>query len=600
MTQRMLVTISFKANSAAFVAEVTNVDLRRPLSESQFVEIHSAFERYAVLVFPGQPLTDHQQLAFSRWFGPLETAPNYAGSALRLRNEFTDISNLDHTGKILDPQDRLTAYNLGNQLWHTDSSFKRRRAKCSLLSAREVPPHGGETQYADMRAAYDALPDQRKIEIADLVAEHSIAHSRSRIGFDGFNDDTVTSLPPVPQRLIDHYPETGRTSLFLASHASDIIGWPRERGRALLDELIDFATHPQFVYTHRWAVGDLVVWDNRCTMHRGRPYDLTERRVLHRTTVSDALTSFHERASADQRLLASPVTVGVVMSDPQSPEALRQGQRAGSGRLIVVGCGHMGLAIVKGLRASALNRDVVVIDTNRERLNDIASFEDLRASATLEINPGDFVVLAIPPQAFTDFADTHRHQFTPDTAVLSVMAGLSSSAIGAALGSRQVVRSIPNTPSEVFQGMSVYFAGPDVTDETLADVEHLLQTIGKVLRVDTEELVNDATALCGGGPAFVSYIVDAFCQFAASRGFSEADSKEMAAQVFGGTASLIAGSTKTPMQLCQEVMTPNGTTERGIAAFDAFDLKKSVVAALAASAHRSRELAAVMTGIDPV
>ncbi|MCV7225264.1 TauD/TfdA dioxygenase family protein [Mycolicibacterium komossense] len=302
--------ILIEVNSDSFVAEVTNIDLRVPLSESEFSDIHSAFNRYAILVFRGQPLTDEQQLAFSRWFGPLEAAPNYAGTALRLRNEFTDISNLDHAGKILDPQDRLTAYNLGNQLWHTDSSFKRRRAKCSLLSAREVPQHGGETQYADMRAAYDALPHKRKLEIDDLVAEHSIAHSRSRIGFDGFNDDTVTGLPPVPQRVVDHYPESGRTSLFLASHASHIIGWHREQGRALLDELIDFATQPQFVYTHRWAVDDLVVWDNRCTMHRGRPYDLTERRVLHRTTVSDALTSFHERASADQRLLTSPMPVG--------------------------------------------------------------------------------------------------------------------------------------------------------------------------------------------------------------------------------------------------------------------------------------------------
>ncbi|GGQ55377.1 TauD/TfdA dioxygenase family protein [Couchioplanes azureus] len=277
-----------------FVAEVTGVDLTSPISDDIFAEIEAAFHQYAVLVFPGQPLTDDQQLAFTKRFGPLETAPNYAGKALRLRNEFTDISNLDHEGKILDPADRLNQYNLGNQLWHTDSSFKARRAKCSLLSAREVTPTGGETQYADMRAAYDALPEERRRELHGLVAEHSIATSRRKTGFDGFNSDITTTLPPVPQRLVDYYPESGRTSLYLASHASHIIGWPVEKGQALLEELIEFATQDRFVYTQKWTVGDLVLWDNRCTMHRGRPYDPTQRRVLHRTTVSDIATSYLE------------------------------------------------------------------------------------------------------------------------------------------------------------------------------------------------------------------------------------------------------------------------------------------------------------------
>ncbi|OJF14374.1 hypothetical protein BG844_10100 [Couchioplanes caeruleus subsp. caeruleus] len=247
-----------------------------------------------MLVFPGQPLTDDQQLAFTERFGPLETAPNYAGKALRLRNEFTDISNLDHEGRILDPKDRLNQYNLGNQLWHTDSSFKARRAKCSLLSAREVTSTGGETQYADLRAAYDALPEERKSQLHGLVAEHSIATSRRKTGFDGFNSEITATLPPVPQRLVDYYPESGRTSLYLASHASHIVGWPVEKGEALLQELIEFATQERFVYTQKWTVGDLVLWDNRCTMHRGRPYDPTQRRVLHRTTVSDIATSYLE------------------------------------------------------------------------------------------------------------------------------------------------------------------------------------------------------------------------------------------------------------------------------------------------------------------
>ncbi|MGL5860116.1 MAG: TauD/TfdA dioxygenase family protein, partial [Phycicoccus sp.] len=233
-----------------FAAKVTGVDLTTQVPRDVFAEIHAAFDRYAVLVFPDQPLTDDQQLAFTQLFGPVETAPNYAGKAMRLTEQFTDISNLDHEGKILDPQDRLTRYNLGNQMWHTDSSFKKVRAKCSLLSAREVAPTGGETQYADMRAAYDALPEERKKQLAGLVAEHSIATSRRKSGFDSFNEDIHATLPAVPQRLVDHYPASGRTSLFLASHASHIIGWPVEKGQALLDELIEFATQDQFVYTH--------------------------------------------------------------------------------------------------------------------------------------------------------------------------------------------------------------------------------------------------------------------------------------------------------------------------------------------------------------
>lgn len=288
-----------------FVAEVSGADLTSAVPEDVFAEMHAAFDRYAVLVFHGQSLTDEQQVEFSKNFGPIETAPNYAGAALRLSNEFTDISNLDYQGRILDPADRLNQYNLGNQLWHTDSSFKARRAKCSLLSAREVTSTDGETQYADMRSAYDALPDERKRELADLVAEHSIAYSRSLIGFEGFNSEISTALPPVPQRIVDHYPDSGRTSLYLASHASHILGMPVEEGRALLAELIEFATQEQFVYTHEWQVGDLVIWDNRCTMHRGRPYDPNERRVLHRTTISDVVTSFAERASAEQRSLAA-------------------------------------------------------------------------------------------------------------------------------------------------------------------------------------------------------------------------------------------------------------------------------------------------------
>jgi alpha-ketoglutarate-dependent 2,4-dichlorophenoxyacetate dioxygenase len=268
-------------------AEVRGVDLTRPVMPEVFAEIDAAFNRYGILVFPEQAVTDEQQLSFSRLFGPLEVNPNYAGAKMRLRPDIADISNLDAEGRVLSRDDRRNLFNIGNQLWHTDSSFKRIPAKCSLLSARELPSSGGETEFADLRAAWDALPEARKRELDGLVVEHSIFRSRSQIGFADFNDEIFKQLPPVPQALVRHHSASGRTGLYLASHASHIIGWPVEEGRALIEELIAFATQPRFVYQHRWTVGDLVIWDNRCTMHRGRPYDGTQRRVLHRTTVSD-------------------------------------------------------------------------------------------------------------------------------------------------------------------------------------------------------------------------------------------------------------------------------------------------------------------------
>jgi alpha-ketoglutarate-dependent 2,4-dichlorophenoxyacetate dioxygenase len=279
-------------------AEVRGVDLTRPVMPEVFAEIDAAFNRYGILVFPEQPVTDEQQLSFSRLFGPLEVNPNYAGAKMRLRPDVADISNLDAEGRVLARDDRRNLFNIGNQLWHTDSSFKRIPAKCSLLSARELPSSGpmggGETEFADLRAAWDALFDARKRKLQGLVVEHSIFRSRSQIGFANFNDEIFKELPPVPQALVRHHPASGRTSLYLASHASHVIGWPVEEGRALIEELIAFATEPQFVYQHRWTVGDLVIWDNRCTMHRGRPYDNTQRRVLHRTTVSDTANTLEQ------------------------------------------------------------------------------------------------------------------------------------------------------------------------------------------------------------------------------------------------------------------------------------------------------------------
>jgi alpha-ketoglutarate-dependent 2,4-dichlorophenoxyacetate dioxygenase len=275
-------------------AQVRGVDLTRALTPEVFAEIEAAFNSYGILVFPGQPVSDEQQLAFSQLFGPLEVNPNYAGAKMRLRPDIADISNLDAEGRVLARDDRRNLFNLGNQLWHTDSSFKRIPAKCSLLSARELPSSGGETEFADLRAAWDALPQSRKRQLDGLVVEHSIFRSRSQIGFADFNDEIFKQLPPVPQALVRHHPASGRTSLYLASHASHIIGRPVEEGRTLIEELIAFATQPQFVYQHRWTVGDLVMWDNRCTMHRGRPYLDTQRRVLHRTTVADCANTLEQ------------------------------------------------------------------------------------------------------------------------------------------------------------------------------------------------------------------------------------------------------------------------------------------------------------------
>ena len=269
-----------------FAAEVRGVDLARPLDDAVFTRIRDAFNEHAVLVFPGQDLDEERQIAFSERFGPLELSIRKHTKRSVSRPEISDISNLDERGRLLDPADERALYNAGNQLWHSDSSFKRVPATASLLHAREVPPEGGETEYADLRAAWDALPEARRRGLEGLVAEHSIVYSRSLIGYAYPPDDAV-AVPPVRQALVRTHPATGRRSLYLGSHASHIVGRPVAEGRALLRELLEFATQPAFVYRHRWRVGDLVMWDNRCVLHRGRPWDeARHRRVMRRTTVA--------------------------------------------------------------------------------------------------------------------------------------------------------------------------------------------------------------------------------------------------------------------------------------------------------------------------
>jgi alpha-ketoglutarate-dependent 2,4-dichlorophenoxyacetate dioxygenase len=277
-----------------FVGEVKGVDLTRPLSEATFSDIQRAIDRDAVLVFHGEPLSEEQQVDFSTRFGPISGPQGVLQTNIKRRvsDKLVDISNLDEQNRVLDVNDRRRMFALGNQLWHTDSSFKRIPAKYSMLHAHSVTPEGGETQFADMRAAYDALPPKMKAKLEGLVAEHSIFHSRSKLGFTDFSAEERAALPPVQHPLVRVHPGSGRKALYLASHASHIVGWPVPDGRLLIAELIEHATQPQFVYTHTWAVGDLVMWDNRCTMHRGRPYDeANHRRDLRRATIDDVDTA---------------------------------------------------------------------------------------------------------------------------------------------------------------------------------------------------------------------------------------------------------------------------------------------------------------------
>jgi alpha-ketoglutarate-dependent 2,4-dichlorophenoxyacetate dioxygenase len=278
-----------------FVAEINGVDLRQPLDATTKRTIEDAMDHYAVLVVPAQDIDDAQQVAFAASFGPLEVAPAVQGKTgargvgKRIKHrEIFDISNLDDDGRILDADDQRTTYQQGNQLWHTDSSFRQKSATWSMLHARVIPPDGADTEFVDTRAIYDALPDAMKSRIEGAVAEHSIWHSRAKLGGYTPSDEERASRPPARHLLVRRHPGSGRKALYIASHASHIIGWPVEEGRALLEQLIEFATQPQFVYAHQWRVGDLVIWDNRCTLHRATPYESTRYvRDLRRTTIID-------------------------------------------------------------------------------------------------------------------------------------------------------------------------------------------------------------------------------------------------------------------------------------------------------------------------
>lgn len=287
--------LGFHQLTPVFAAEVRGLDLRRPIDAEIAAEIEAAMDRYGVLVFRRQNLDEDQQMAFTRWFGPLDRG--FAKVRKHARHRFktdllADISNVDFNGEVVPVGHPKRVGSLANQLWHSDSSFQRPSAKYSLLTAHVIPSWGGNTEFADMRAAYDALPDATKTEIEGLVAEHWALHSRiTLLGDDNYSEEQKGAIPPVEWPLVRVHPSSGRKSLFIGAHTRGIAGQSVPEARILLSELLEHATQRQFVHVHEWTLGDLVMWDNRCTLHRGRRYDLDEPRELRRSTTGDALSN---------------------------------------------------------------------------------------------------------------------------------------------------------------------------------------------------------------------------------------------------------------------------------------------------------------------
>ena len=294
-------TPSIHAITPTFVAEIGDVDLSQPIPAGDMEVIKQAFWKYGVLVFPDQKLSPQQHIDFAKNFGPIETdrVLDLKNGTARVGVGFADISNLNPEGKIWDADSRQRMYKEGNKLWHTDSSFKYKPGLCSLLYSTTIAPIGGHTEFADQRAAYDALPDDLKKKIAGLIAEHSIETSRRRTGFADFQPDEAKRLPPVPQLLVRTLPQNGRKSLYVASHIGRIKGMSAEQSEALVQQLIAHITQRQFVHTHRWRPNDLVMWDNRCTMHRGTDFDdMRFVRDMRRTTVSDIANTCEQEGVA--------------------------------------------------------------------------------------------------------------------------------------------------------------------------------------------------------------------------------------------------------------------------------------------------------------
>jgi alpha-ketoglutarate-dependent 2,4-dichlorophenoxyacetate dioxygenase len=291
-------TISIQPVAGSFVAHVSDIDIREPLIPEDIARFVDGMDEFAVLILRNQTVSDDQQVAFSTQFGPIEHAVGSNVTPLEDRRTSTavaDVSNLDRDNRVFDREDRRRLFNIGNRLWHSDSSFRPVPARWSLLSARSVVSRGGNTEFADMRAAYEALPDDAKAEIEDLVCEHSLMHSRGLLGFTEFNEVERAAFKPVRQRLVRTHPGTGAKSLYLSSHAGGIEGWPMPEARAFLRDLNEHATQPQFVHVHHWQLHDLVVWDNQQTMHRVRRFnEQNEPRDMRRTTLKGAVPTISQ------------------------------------------------------------------------------------------------------------------------------------------------------------------------------------------------------------------------------------------------------------------------------------------------------------------
>jgi alpha-ketoglutarate-dependent 2,4-dichlorophenoxyacetate dioxygenase len=284
---------------SGFAGEVAGIDLTREISPDQVAAIDAGMDQFGVLIFHDQHFDDATQMTFSRYFGALEVSSGAEMSKPESRRlpqmEMADISNLDREGRLRTVSDRMRLTALGNRLWHSDASFRAVPAKYSLLSARNVPGTGGNTEFANMRSAYDALDEATKAEIDDLITEHSNAYSREQIGFlkADYGEENQLKLRPVRHRLVRYDPRTGRRSLYLSAHIGSIVGWPVPEARMLIRDLTEHAVQRRFVHCHVWRQWDLVIWDNRTTMHRARRYnDLTEVRDMRRTTIrGDGVTT---------------------------------------------------------------------------------------------------------------------------------------------------------------------------------------------------------------------------------------------------------------------------------------------------------------------
>ena len=269
-----------------FGAEIVGASLRSESDDATFSRIRQAFEAFGVILMRNQFLSDDEQIAFSSKFGPLERTIKASPTG---GTYFARQSNLDlRTGEILSSDSRRMKYQKGNLLWHADSTFKKMPSLCSILTAREVPPEGGATEFASTKAAYELLSPERQAELDGLIVEHDLIHSRERIGFR-FTAEEAAQTPPVRHQLVQVNPVTGRKSLMIGQHAARIVGWSYEEGRALLDELLELATRPENTFSHQWRVGDMIIWDNRAILHRATSYDSTRfRRLMQRTTISNS------------------------------------------------------------------------------------------------------------------------------------------------------------------------------------------------------------------------------------------------------------------------------------------------------------------------